>query len=356
MNTFIHKDGRQSIFRACENKFILKDKPFSEETDIFLRTREDDKLGLSVEDRVFLDIMDKDFVKDEDGYWVAPLPLRSPLEQLPNNRVVALKCASILDSSLKRNPNKKEHFVTFMKKVPESGAAEVAPPATKDVWYLPIFGVYHPRKPDRIRGVFDSSATYGGLSLNSVLLSGPNLTNSMLGILLRFRKDTYAITADIEQMFYSFLVRNYHRDFLRFFWYRENDPGQKLIEYRMRAHVFGNSPSPAVATYGLRKSVEKADDDVREFVNTDFYLDDAFTSRPSAAEAVGIMKRTQAVLKTANLRLHKIAPNSRDVMRAFEEEDLEKDLKSLNFEEDLLPTHQSLGLACMGPRHRQFQV
>jgi hypothetical protein len=48
-----------------------------------------------------------------------------------------------------------------------SGAAEIAP---KDIpgecWYLPLFGVYHPRKPDQIRGVFDSSAIFEGVSLN----------------------------------------------------------------------------------------------------------------------------------------------------------------------------------------------
>jgi hypothetical protein len=55
------------------------------------------------------------------------------------------------------------------------------------------------------RSGFDSSVIYKGQSLNNVLLSGPNLTNSLLGVLLRFRKDQCAITGDIEQMFYRLL-------------------------------------------------------------------------------------------------------------------------------------------------------
>ena len=57
---------------------------------------------------------------------------------------------------------------------------EIAPPVERDeeVWYLPVFGVYHPRKPDQIRGVFDSSAAFCGLSLNDVLMSDPDLNNS----------------------------------------------------------------------------------------------------------------------------------------------------------------------------------
>lgn len=52
-------------------------------------------------------------------------------------------------------------------------------------------------------------------------------------------------------MFHSFIVKEEDRDFLRFLWFKENDTSKEIIEYRMRVHVFGNSPSPAVAIYGL---------------------------------------------------------------------------------------------------------
>lgn len=98
------------------------------------------------------------------------------------------------------------------------GHAELAPPLSEDEehWYLPTFGVYHPRKPKPIRVVFNSSARYNGASLNDVLLTGPDLNNTLLGVLIRFRKEAIALTADIEQMFYCFLVREADRNFLRF--------------------------------------------------------------------------------------------------------------------------------------------
>lgn len=79
--------------------------------------------------------------------------------------------------------------------------------------------------------------------MNSVLLSGPDLTNNLLGVLLRFRKERTALMADIEQMFYCFRVSREHQNYLRFLWYRNNDPSDRLIEYRMTVHVFGNTPS-----------------------------------------------------------------------------------------------------------------
>lgn len=159
------------------------------------------------------------------------------------------------------------------------------------------------------------------MSLNGILLSGPNLTNSLLAILLRFRKDAYAVSADIEQMFYRFLVKAEHQDFLRFFWYRNNNPELGLIEYRMRAHVFGNSPSPAVASFALRKAVEDAEDDVRNFVTNDFYVDDALTSGPNAGEVSSLVKRTRAVLQeNGNIRLHKVISSSVEVVQSFSPE------------------------------------
>lgn len=218
--THLLANGRPSRFQPCENEFTLKEIPFQREDGLgyssFERTPDDDKPGLSFEDRQFLRIMDKNFKKSAEGNWVAPLPFRRERPRLPNNRSQAERRARNLDHSLKKNPVKKEHFVEFMKKVLDSGSAEVAPPLAKgeEFWYLPVFGVYHPKKPEQIRGVFDSSATCDGISLNSVLFSGPDLINSLLGVLLRFRKEPVAITADIEQMFYSFLVQEDHRNFL----------------------------------------------------------------------------------------------------------------------------------------------
>lgn len=115
------------------------------------------------------------------------------------------------------------------------------------------FGVYHPCKPDQIQAVFDSSAKHNVIFLNNVLLSGPDLNNTLLVVLMCFRKEPIAVEADIEQMFYCFRVCEKHRDYLRFLWFENNDQAKNIAELRMTTHVFGYSPSPSVATYGLRR-------------------------------------------------------------------------------------------------------
>ncbi len=78
-----------------------------------------------------------------------------------------------------------------MEKILAKDNAEIAPPLKQhdECWYLPLFGVYHPKKPDQIWVVFDSSCQYNEVSLNDVLLKGPDLNNGLLGALLLFRKE-----------------------------------------------------------------------------------------------------------------------------------------------------------------------
>ena len=142
-----------------------------------------------------------------------------------------------------------EDVTEFMGNVIETGHAELAPTLSpvQKYWYLQVFGVTHPQKPDQIRCVFDSSAKHENLSLNGVLLTGPDLTNSLLGVLVSFRREAVAITADIQQMFYCFNVSEDHMNYLRFLW--NKDLSNSLVEYRMCVQVFGNSPSPAIVTY-----------------------------------------------------------------------------------------------------------
>ena len=231
--------GRPTTFEPCPNVFQVRerygvaqtidhpatrswDKPTSQEEGqlgctVFRRTNDDDKLAPSVEDTLFSEIMERELKKDSNNSWVAPLPFRSPRRRLPDNRAQAASRLCSLRRSLNKKPEMREHFLSFMGKIFENGHAEAAPPLKEgeERWYLPTFGVYHPKKPGKIRVVFDSSAKYNGVSLNDVLLTGPDLNNTLLGVLIRFREEPVAITADIEQMFHCFLVREDHWNFLR---------------------------------------------------------------------------------------------------------------------------------------------
>lgn len=228
--TTVLSNGRTSLLDSCPNSFHVKEKvlstysPFNSlnmtslididennclTNKLFMRTPHDDKPAMSVDDELFLEIMDEQMFMDESNSWVAPLPFKTNRHRLPNNRDQAVKRLNSLRCVLDKKPQMKELFLNFMQKMFKSGHAETVLPPDKyqECWYLQFFGVYHPRKPNQIRVVFDSSSTHEDTSLNDVLLSGPDMNNTLIGVLLRFRKEPVAITADIEQMFYCFVIR-----------------------------------------------------------------------------------------------------------------------------------------------------
>ncbi|CAC5374733.1 unnamed protein product [Mytilus coruscus] len=90
-------------------------------------------------------------------------------------------------------------------------------------------------------------------------MTGPNLTNNLLGVLIRFRSEKVAVIADLQQMFYSFYVRSDHRDYLRFVWHENNDLTKELVDFRMKVHVFGLQKTADIAG-------EMSGMDVKEYI------------------------------------------------------------------------------------------
>ena len=116
----------------------------------------------------------------------------------------------------------------------------------------------------------------------------------------------------------------------------------------MKVHVFGNSPSPAVAIYGLRRAIREGarehGSDTVNFVKRHFYEDDGLRSASSDAEAISLLSRTQMSLAESNLRLHKFASNSQTVLEAFPSEDCAAVTKDVDLSGEAASTQRSLGL------------
>ena len=108
----------------------------------------------------------------------------------------------------------------------------------------------------------DCAGTHKGTSLNEQVLPGPDLTNALLGILLRFRDHRVAVSADIEGMFLQVKVPEEDRDRLCFLWCPGGDTKVSPETYRMTSHLFGGTWSPSVSAYPLRKTTR---DNSRDF-------------------------------------------------------------------------------------------
>ncbi len=110
--------------------------------------------------------------------------------------------------------------------------------------------------------MFDCAAEYGGTSFNKELSQGSDLTNSLVGVLARFREGPVAMMADIEVMLHQVRVRSGDCDALRLLWWPDGDLSRDPEEYQMMVHFFGSVSSPICANFALRRTT---DDNAKEF-------------------------------------------------------------------------------------------
>ena len=115
------------------------------------------------------------------------------------------------------------------------------------VWYLPHYPVTNPNKPGKVRRVSNAASTFKRNSLNSNLLTGPDLLNNLVGLLLRFRENYIAITADFEAMFMQVSIIETDQPSIRFLWPTE----RSIKQFQYTRLIFGARCSPMTAIYVL---------------------------------------------------------------------------------------------------------
>ena len=181
-------------------------------------------------------------------------------------------------------------------------------------WYLTHHPVFHPAKPGKIRVVFDCSAKFRGSSLNDHLLQEPDLTNSLVGVLIRFRQERVALMSDIESMFHQVKVRPEDCSGLRFLWWPNGDLDKDPEELMMKVHLFGGISSPSCANFALRKTAhdhrQEVDPEIVSTVERNFCVDDCLKSVQTPHFAVRLVQELTELLKKGGFRLTKWVSNS----------------------------------------------
>ncbi|XP_056597979.1 uncharacterized protein LOC130433119 [Triplophysa dalaica] len=304
--------------------------------------------SMSQDDIQFMQLLNEKTNYNADGHLEMPLPFRTR-PHLPENKRLALARLKRLKGKLEKNPKFKEDYVKFMGGVFKDGDAERAEQQseTGNVWYIPHQGVYHPKKPNKIRVVFDCSAKYDGTALNDHLLVGPDLTNGLTGVLCRFRKYPIAVICDVEKMFHRFHVSQEDRDYLRFLWWENGDTNSEPKEYRMKVHLFGAASSPGCANYGMKHLANQNEKDypaAANFIRKNFYVDDGLVSVEDVDTAINLVREAQTVCAKGRLHLHKFISNNREVLESIPDNERATEMHDVDLRHDDLPVQTVLGV------------
>ncbi len=314
---------------------------------------ESEIMGPSIEDLCWEQKVRSSLKQRSDSCFELCLPFRENDVLFPNNYSQIYRRLNGLKRRLINDEKFYEDYTDFMKTMLDRKFIEQVPDEELykkpgKLFFISHHGVYHKMK-QKIRVVFDCSARFDGTSLNDKLMQGPDLTNNLLGVLLRFRQERIAFSCDIEKMFYMVKVNKDDSDFMRFLWYPSGDLSKEPLQYRLLVHVFGAVSSPSCSNFALRYTVsdDKTDIDpeVRETILKAFYVDDCMKSTDTNERAIRLLHNVRRQVAEGGFNLTGFVSNSRSVLDSIPFKELNKNLKSIDLINEELPNEQALGVA-----------
>ena len=237
--------------------------------------------------------------------------------KLPNNFYSAMGQLKSLERRLQKDETLKKRYqetidtdvnadVNADLNVRKVDQAELNETKDKLQWYLPHHPVIYPHKPENARRMCNAAAKYQCVALNDKLLPGPDLLQSLVGIIFRFREHQIALSADIDAMFLQVAVPSIDSRCLQFLW--REDPERRIEVYEYTRHVFGAKSSPTCANYALHqvaKDNTNEDENLVKVVQRNFNMDDFLKSVRTPQEANEIYKKVREILNKGGFKLTK---------------------------------------------------
>ncbi|XP_055633544.1 uncharacterized protein LOC129773906 [Toxorhynchites rutilus septentrionalis] len=239
----------------------------------------------------------------------------------PDSYPMALRRLHALEKRLSRDPVLEAKVRNQIMEYEVKGYAHRTTPEElrstnpNKVWYLPLGVIQNPKKPNKLRLIWDAKARAGGVSFNDMLLKGPDLLVALMEVLLRFRQGNIAIVGDIREMFHQIWIRDEDKQAQRFIY--RSCPGSEPQIYTMDVATFGATCSPSLAQYVKNKN---ATEFARSFpravkaITDNHYVDDFLDSVDTEKEAVQLVNEVKFVHSQAGFDIRNFCSNSVEVL------------------------------------------
>ncbi|XP_055613505.1 uncharacterized protein LOC129759945 [Uranotaenia lowii] len=290
-----------------------------------------DNLGLNKSDNVIMSREDQRAITllenhtFQSGRYEVNLLWKYDHARLPDSKSMALSRWKCLQRRLQKDSHLSKILEEKMNDYVAKGYARLlsSEELVEDhprIWYLPVFPITNPNKPGKTRLVWDAAAKAHGISLNSLLLKGPDLLTSLFAVLLKFRESKIAICGDIREMYHQVLIRKEDQQCQRFFW-GKNDETNMPLTYIMQVMTFGACSSPCTAQFIKNHNAEQFKHKhpaATSAIIHNHYVDDMLISTETEEEAINLAKAVKIIHSNAGFELRNFKSNSSYVADALE--------------------------------------
>ena len=249
----------------------------------------------------------------ENGWYTAKLPFKEQHSILPDNfKLSATRLYNQL-KHLKQQPHILKEYNKIITDQLESGIIEELNPLMDcpepgKVHYLPHHPVIREQaETTKIRVVYDASAKLR-TDMPLLINIGPPLIPTIFDILLRFRWNRIAVTADIKSAFMMINTAEHDKDFLRFLWVDDiNSDDPSLVFHRFSRVVFRLCSSPFLLNgtlhYHLRNYFLE-NPELLKILLKSFYVDDFVSGIDTKPETFDLCLQIKECLAQAGFSLY----------------------------------------------------
>ena len=240
-------------------------------------------------------------IEFRNGSYYAPLPWKIDHPPLPSNLTLCKQRLAQVTSRLNKLGLMQAYCNVMAEHLAQGYIEEVhdlpQPWPEEGCHYLPHFFVLKDSETTPLRIVF--AANSGHVSLNDCLYTGPCLLNNLVELLVRFRFPKYAFVADIQRAFLNIKLQEGDRPYVRFLWYKDNDPSMDICVYTYTTIVFGHTSSPMTLGAVLIEHLQKYSDPTAVDLSQKLYVDNLLSGVQSEVAAITYFEK--AHVSTRNI-------------------------------------------------------
>ncbi|CAG7833197.1 unnamed protein product, partial [Allacma fusca] len=285
-----------------------------------------------------------------DGRFQTGLLWKEENVQLPESRVAATKRLRSIEKRMDRDrkfaedySSKMEHF--FKQNYAKAVTEEELAIGGSRLWFLPHFAVFNPKKPGKLRLVFDCAAKSQGTSLNDVLITGPDYLTSLPKNLFNFRSRPIALTGDIKEMYPQIKIIP-EDQFSQCFLWRGMDRESEPKIFKITSMMFGTKSSPCSAQYIKNVNAQEFSNrfpDAANAIINYHYMDNYLDSFSTVSEAKSRYEEVFKIHQQGGFQMCGWSSNSKELISHIPPELTTLDKKDWSIDTEI-PAERILGM------------
>ena len=244
--------------------------------------------------------------------WTTTYPYKLDPAVLRDNRDQADGFLRRTEKRISKNDIVKDQYCKQFQDLIDRGVFRELPDAEIRDYMGPTFYITHHEvyktesSSTPVRIVSNTSLKNNdGISLNDILMKGPNSLNNIFGIQLRFRTFPCALVGDISKMYNSIDTTVKERHLRRVLW-RNLNINENPKVYGVEKVMFGDKPAAAISATAISLTAERfkyIDEVASEKIKTDIYVDDITTGDSTVYRTMRLKENIRKILSEGGFKV-----------------------------------------------------